>query len=269
MIHFPRQAIEVPHHSLRWSRSTAFSMPQRPHGFTMIEVLVTLTIGSLLVISAVSATRALMSTREKIGYRIERLAEGRRALEAITAALRNVRRDPISGKPVIVGQSGGSGARNDRIDLLVIDDRRVRTEGAESDQYEIGFYLASEGDGQPPALYCRRDHAFDDHPREGGVATVVAEGVLGLSFEYYMEGEWYSEWPPTEPRIPQAVRVTLVTTSLTEGRSGRSMQPEPLVLSAVVAVQTREPEKAPEKQSGRNQENQPEQNQAEEGGRNR
>ena len=100
--------------------------PVAHSGFTLVELLVAVTISSLLVVSVVSTTRALSSTRRGVDQRVERSASGRRAMEAIVAGLRNVRRDPIRGKPVMVGLSGEGEAGSDRIDLQVISDRRAR-----------------------------------------------------------------------------------------------------------------------------------------------
>ncbi len=223
---------------------------RHPCGFTLVEVLLALTIGSLLVVSVVSATRALSTSREGVDHRCARSMEARRAMEVIVAALRNVRRDPIRGRPVIVGHSGGRSARRDAIDLLVAGDRRCRPEGPESDQHEISFYLAKQP-GQPlPVLMCRRDHGLDDRPEDGGIATVVAEGIVGLSFEYYYDGLWSDEWSSAEPREPEAVRVTVAAVGPETG--SRPSVPEPLVLSTLVRTRMNEPvdlrafEQAPE-----------------------
>jgi type II secretion system protein J len=215
----------------------------RRTGFTLVEVLVTLTIGSLLVVATVSATRSLTTAREAVDRRAARVGEARRAMEAIVGGLRNVRRDPIAGKPLVVGRSGGRGAGNDAITFLAIDGRRVRAEGAESDQYEMSFRLSGAAEGRLPALLCRRDHGFDEYPEEGGVATVVAEGIVALSFEYYSKAQWYTEWPATEPRPPEAVRVTLV--AATAPKPGSRRTPDTTVLSSVVTIHANQPEEQP------------------------
>ncbi|MEP0843459.1 MAG: prepilin-type N-terminal cleavage/methylation domain-containing protein, partial [Phycisphaerae bacterium] len=144
-------------------------MRDRRSGFTLVETLVTLTIGTLLVAATVSATRALTTARAGVDRRTQRVAQARRAMEAIVAGLRNVSRDPPDNRPLIVGRSGGGGAGNDAISFLAIEDRRVRPEGAESDFHEMSFFLAQSGTKGPPRLVRRRDHAFDEHPEEGGI----------------------------------------------------------------------------------------------------
>lgn len=214
-------------------------LPVGRSAFTLVEMLVTLTIGSLLLVATVSATRSLTTARASVDERAARVAEARRAMEAIVAGLRTVRRDPLPEKPLIIGRSGGRGAGNDTITFHSISDRRVRPDGAESDQCEMSFYLSPAGKGSLPALLCRRDHGLDDYPEEGGIATVVAEGIVSLSFEYYSAGQWFSEWRPTEPRAPEAVRVTLVAASPPQPGSRRS--PDVTVLSSMVAIHANAP----------------------------
>ena len=103
---------------------------------TLIELVVSLTISSLVVASVVSATTALSGARRTVDQRTSRLAEARSAMAMIVGDLRNVRRDPIENRPVVVGRSGG-GRSNDTIDLLVISDRPARLNEIESDQHEV------------------------------------------------------------------------------------------------------------------------------------
>ncbi len=220
-----------------------------PGGFTLVELLVAVTISSLLVVSVVSATRALSSARRGLDQRVSRAMSARHAIGAIAGALRNVRRDPIRDKPVVVGVSGGGSARGDRIDLQVIGDRRVRPEGAESDQYEMSFFLARPTGRHLPVLMSRSDHGLDEHPGDGGIATVVAEGIVGLSFEYLADGQWTGEWPATRPRAPEAVRV--IVAAIGPEPDDSPTPARPLVLSTVVPIHVNKPtERQPQPQPG-------------------
>jgi len=215
-------------------------------GFTLVEMLVTLTIGSLLVVSVVSATRALSTSRQSVDRRVERWSAARRAMETIVAALRNVRRDPIRTEPVLLGYSGGRGQGNDRIDLLVISDRRCRPGGAESDQYEVGFSLTRRPGAMLPALVCRKDHGLDEYPEDGGLVSVVAEGIVALSFDYLSGEQWMSEWSALEPGPPDAVRVTVAAADREPTSAGG--RPDVAVLSTMVVIGVKVP---PTEQPGR------------------
>ncbi len=206
--------------------------------FTLVELLLAITISGLLVVSAVSAVRSLTSARESVDRRGQRLCQARQAIECVTSALRNIRRDVQGDDPVLVGRPGDRGEPGDRIDLLVIDQRRCRPEGPESDQQETSFSLATLPGREYPALLCRRDHALDDEPEDGGLATVVAEGIIDLSFEYYDGDQWQREWVE-QPAPPRAVRVTVAAVA-DDSRLDR--KPDVLTLSTVVAIgATRQP----------------------------
>jgi len=202
--------------------------------FTLLEMLLALLISTLVVIGSLSAVRTLTAARENVEGRLQRIGEAQHALEQIVAALANVRRDPTSDEPVLVGRPAGRRELGDRINLLVIDDRRARPEGPESDQYEMSFSLAQLPGRTWPVLLCRKDHAFDDHPDEGGVATVVAEGIVGLTFQYYTGAEWENEWSKLRPGPPEAVRIT-VTAVRTDGPPA-NRRPDVVTLSTVAAI---------------------------------
>ncbi len=191
----------------------------------------------MLAVAVVSTTRALAATRQGMERRLDQATQARHALETIVAALRNVRRDPTRRFPVVIGRSGGAG--NDRIDLLVTSDIRCRPDGAESDQYEQSFYLAERSGGPGLALVSRKDHALDEHPQEGGIGTVIAEGIVAMSFQYYSGAEWRDEWPELEPRPPRAVRITLA--AIPADAANRGGPADPVLLSTVVALRLNEP----------------------------
>jgi len=199
--------------------------------FTLVEVLAALTIGSLLVVAAVSATRALGGTRRMVDRQVQRQEAARAAIEVIVASLRNVRRDPIRNQPIVVGTRDQDGGR---IDLQVISDSRCRHDGAESDQYELSFFLGKPTGRPWTALMCRKDHAFDDEPRDGGMVTVIAEPIVGREFSYLADGQWQEEWSSLSMTPPEAVRVTVIAMDMEEGFS--SGRPETTTLSTVVPI---------------------------------
>jgi general secretion pathway protein J len=207
-------------------------------GFTLVEVLLAMTISSLLVLSVISATRTLGGARGRVDRQTRKLQEARRGLHEITCALRNVRRDFDRQNPAILGYNASGEMGSDRISLLIVSDRRSRPDGAESDQYEASFYLWTAGEMALPSLMCRRDHALDDEPEEGGIASVVAEGVVGLTFEYYNGTDWQKEWSELELSGPEAIRVTVAVVTQD---SDVSVSPQPIVLSTVVPIHMQMP----------------------------
>ncbi len=207
--------------------------------FTLVEMLVALTLCSLIMMSIVSSVRTLSGVKDRMERRKARLQEARHAMQSIVDALRNVRRDSTAPDHAVIGKSGGQASGNDRINLLVISNHRSRPDGAESDQYETGFYLAKPPGRPWPVLLCRKDHALDDFPEEGGMATVVAEGITGLTLEYFTGTKWQSDWSDLEPKAPLAVRVTVAAVDPDARELDR--RPDAVVLSTVVPIHGIEP----------------------------
>ncbi len=226
-----------------------------PRAFTLAELLVTLTLTALLAVSIVSATRALTGTRTNVERRLARSAAARQGLEAIVAALRNVRRDPERERPAIVGRMQDS-AEGDRIDLQVVGDMRARQDSPECDQYEVSFYLSQRQGDALPVLLCRRNSGLSEHPGSGGIAGVAAEGIVGLSFQYCFEGRWHDEWPETETGIPEAVRVTVAAMGV-QPTTPAAKSLAPVTLSTVVPIRTNPPTEKPQAQQQQGPDAQP------------
>lgn len=216
-----------------------------PRGFTLVEVLASLVVTALIVATIAGSTRTIARARERTQERVLRDQSARRALDAVVGALRQVRRDRVEDKPTVIGTPGRPG-EGDRIDMLVVNDSIIREDAAESDQQEVGFMLVTREGQMLPSLVRRRDHALDEHVNDGGIATVVAEGIVDLHFEYMTDNRWEQSWPETEPRGLQAVRVRIA--AMSPPREGARPSEETTVLSTVVAVQV------PPKPEERNQE---------------
>ena len=90
----------------------------------------------------------------------------------------------------------------------------------------------------------RRDHGLDDYLAEGGIATIVAEGIVGLSFEYYADGRWSGHWPSTEFRAPEAVRVIVAAVGSELRDTDAPLRP--LVLTTVVPIRVNQPTEPPQ-----------------------
>jgi prepilin-type N-terminal cleavage/methylation domain-containing protein len=225
-------------------------------GLTLVELLVAMTIGSLLIVSVVSTTVTITRTRNRVDERVSRSGEARLALAAVVAQLRNVRRDWTRDRPPVVGSTTprwGGGSGNDRIDLLVISDRPARPDAPESDQFEVSFYLTRRQGVPWPTLVMRKDHELDEFPGEGGLETVVAEGITALTFEYFNGEDWLREWSELEPLGPKAVRVTVVATDRAMPEPGQT--PRHVTLSTVAPIRLSQPSRRP--QTGNTQPPQP------------
>ena len=99
----------------------------------------------------------------------------------------------------------------DRDDLLMFS-TRLRPLGqieynGEGLEYETQYRI--DDDQLGPALWQRRDPVPDDVPAGGGIATPVAEGIIGLRIEAYDGESWFDEWDSDYDGMPWALRFTV------------------------------------------------------------
>ncbi|HEX2922535.1 MAG TPA: type II secretion system protein GspJ, partial [Chloroflexota bacterium] len=175
--------------------------------------------------------------RLRVDERIAASAAARQGIEAVVAAVRNVRRDPDNERRLILGEPADGG--NSRIEMQVISDVSARRDSPESDQYEVGFCIWQREDGVP-VLLCRRNNGLAEKPGHGGMATVMAEGVVGFVLEYYSQGQWQNEWAEAEVGLPEAVRVTVAATGVARDGHGAA-KVAPVMLSTIIPIHAEMP----------------------------
>ena len=88
-------------------------------------------------------------------------------------------------------------------------------------------------DGRSAHTYVRGDN-LDEFPEDGGIVSVVAEGITALVFEYLSDEQWLRDWSAFEPAPPQAVRVMVSATDVKS--ASRSGSRDTTVLTTVVSI---------------------------------
>lgn len=196
-------------------------------GFTLIEVLVAVTllaIISLLVFQAMgtsTSSKERFEKREEISREVT-LALGRLSRDLAMAVLYA---DPESlgispsgeqmTKSVFIGTNNGD---QDKLTFETLAHLRYVKDVKESDQAEIGYSLEPQEEGEAGlyALKKREASPPDAEPEEGGTASTLMEGIRELNFRYYdpRKEEFVDEWDSTKAdwsnRLPRAVEITLV-----------------------------------------------------------
>lgn len=190
----------------------------------MLEVTVTMTVSTLIVVAAVATVRSVTAARAAGSGTAEMDRQGRQAMLWMRRSLRNAVRTPVDDRiPVFVGGPDDDAVvPHDRIDFFAYDHGTLRPNEPESDLYEVSFQLILRAADDRVVLVERRDPALDDEPAEGGVLTVVAENVVEMEFEYFDGEEWTDEWLEERKEFPRMIRMrVLVEEDVRWRRRGR------------------------------------------------
>lgn len=206
-------------------------------GFTLIEVMLAITILATIMGIIAATTSSMFNTRELLSARYERMQMARNAMNRMSSefAMAYIA-GPDHGGEEIPGQLVGgnnAGGNNDepivrtqeQIQFAFIgkDDRvnftafaHVRTQPNEkaSHNAEIGYYIRSERDAATGRivrqLVRREDTTLDGDVTRGGVVYVMVPEVEDVTFEYWdtgavklgtveevAEGRWVKDWDTT------------------------------------------------------------------------
>jgi len=189
--------------------------------FTLIEVVISAALMALIVVSAYLCLNAAVSSQKMIEPRATVFQNARVALALMAADLRCA--CPLSKDSAFLGMHRMIGTMEaDNLDFATHNytPRRPR----EGDYCQVSLYLDKDPESGQFALYRRRNPALALDPLSGGNREEIAQGLLGLRFDYYDGSDWYESWGETDRRskaqnsrrerynlagMPQAVRITL------------------------------------------------------------
>jgi hypothetical protein len=175
------------------------------------------------------ATTALEAVRRDVSatMRAEDLFDARFLLATTEASSRN----------------GG----HERSDLLLFATsmRSMRTVEYQGEGREYESHFRIEDDELGSALWHRRDNVPDEVPDGGGLATPIADGVVGLLVEASSgDDSWRTDWDSDVDGIPKLVRISVTATGAAVGTDETTITPE-VTLRTVVAIDRVVAPKAP------------------------
>ncbi len=188
-------------------------------GLTLLEVLIAVSILTLISVLIYGAFSAISRGRQNAGmlaerYRLARVAMARMSHElgeayisahvAITPAL-NARVTAFLGTAK-------------RVDFDSFAHRRLLKDAHESDQCELSYFTVADPKKQGQLDLARREQIIiDDQPGKGGVSTVLVDDIDSFAIKYLdpLTGLWTETWDSTSPaaqlgRMPLQVQLKLV-----------------------------------------------------------
>ncbi|MEO1007997.1 MAG: hypothetical protein AAFX79_05490 [Planctomycetota bacterium] len=193
----------------------------RRAAFTLVETLAAAAVLALIAGLLVSTLDQLGRSRAASRARADAWTNADRAAQMVQrSVLQTLRRFDLAQTRLLI-RDGGRGDARDSIAVLArglepvrpVDQLSLRSDGGE---FEIGYRVVDGADG--PALWRRRDMAFDEFQDAGGVATEVAAGIASLSILAADAEGYYAEWDSDALGLPHMVVIEVVARSA-DGRA--------------------------------------------------
>jgi general secretion pathway protein J len=190
---------------------------------TMIEVVVAIGILAMVGVLIHGVIDSLSRGKKGEGERAERVHEGREAMQRIVRDLSasyismHFPTNPslVTNKTVFVGKNS---TPFDSLDFAAFAHQRTDRDSHESDQAEVGYYVAPDPDASEKNDLVRREQTpIDIEPLKGGVREVVAEDIEEFDVRYFdpLTGQWGDTWDTTQingqpNRMPLEVSIKIV-----------------------------------------------------------
>jgi general secretion pathway protein J len=194
--------------------------PRPRRGFTLIEVMIAVSITAVVGAMALGAFQRANAARVAVDEQDERVAGARATLGRMARELEGAflsdhfdRRRFRDRPTVFKGRDGG-----DRDSLLFATMAHTRSlrDARESDQSVVEYSVDSDPDAPGEyALFRREKTRIDDEPDRGGTRSLLLRHLGGFDVTYWdwQKQEWARDWstaPGDRPLLPTRVRVKLV-----------------------------------------------------------
>lgn len=207
---------------------------------------------ALILASAYVCLDACLSSQKMIEPRADILQNARVTMTLMAADLRNA--CPLSPDSPFLGVQRMLGkVEADNLDFATHNYTPRRP--SQSDYCEISYFVDKDPETGQFCLYRRRNPTLAPDPFSGGSREEIAQGVLGVRFEYFDGVDWYDTWGNTnssngqntisealesDEGLPEAVRITLLFDSDPQSKpptnGGELSSGPPLVFRTVVRL---------------------------------
>ena len=202
-------------------RPTPSTASSAAAGFTLMEVMVALSIMAMIMVALYSTLDTSLATRDQLEYETRAARMGPALLDVIEKDLRRAWVYNIEDDKVFLGQDHTvNGEQADTLVFLTTVDstitQRIGAYEVPSDIAETGYRLKANPDFTDLLeLWRRQDYHVDEEPLEGGVYERLHDRVISFQLRYVdtieRSPEWLDDWDAGERhRLPAAVLVDLV-----------------------------------------------------------
>ena len=190
-------------------------------GFTLIEVLIAISILVLMMVIAWGTATQTMRAKKHFGAQQDRYREARAAMSRMVSDLEmaylssNEDRMMNETRTFFLGESSSD---IDTLRFSTFSHQRLYADANESDQTVVLYYSAPDRDDHSKTNLMRRENRRmgNEKPESlPGDADVLFSGVSKLKFFYFdvRNNEWKDEWKTTSPehqnKMPDRVKIQL------------------------------------------------------------
>jgi len=200
----------------------------RQRGFTLLEVLLTITITALMMGIIYGVLVSTLQARTRLEKTTEMDEAGPLLLKMMADDLSAAYVPPVPDQPppaegepaaenpaYFTGKDEtGAGGEADRLDFVSSRDIWNPDTQRIADFAEIGYFLRPNPDESSLSILVRREDPFvDDKPATGGTLQEMYARVKSLSFEYFDGEKWLRTWGDQDAQkkaLPKIVRITLI-----------------------------------------------------------
>ncbi len=200
-------------------QSTRFVSLKRERGFTIIEILIAVTLGAVILATVYGAYHMVVKTTMNYSRVSDTYQTARIVLDTMAKEISGAYQPLFAerGKMFLGVDEWYAGLENDTLSMVTttcISGGEVETG---YDTYETTYYLG-RGD-EDGLLYMKTAPYFNlEEPFKEGEEVVLAENVRSLDFKYYDGTEWVEAWggepqavveDEETPALPYGVRITI------------------------------------------------------------
>src|SRR5690242_12566682 len=159
-------------------------MPTRssPAAFTLIELVISAALMAMILVASYSCLSAALSSQKLVEPRADVIQNARVAMALLSADLRSA--CPLSKDFEFLGMHRMiEDIEADNLDFATHNYTPRRAH--EADYCQVSYFVEKEGDSKNVSLYRRQNPSVAPDPLSGGSRELIAQGLRGVSFEYY------------------------------------------------------------------------------------
>jgi general secretion pathway protein J len=177
-----------------------------PGGFTLVEVLVALTVSAILVSTVYGIIAGISVTKDRLDQESEGFHQARTLFSRMSREIRSLHHAP--GEEGVRFHGGRDGAGHYFLEMATtaVSPVLVQATGVSQVRYEM---RPDPGHGAANPLLMRREKALLPGGEGGGMEHRLSSGIHEFRLRFFDGEGWRDEWEPAEENLPRMVELYL------------------------------------------------------------